>query len=105
VLAGFSFGAGVSLRAAQVADTEHLISVAPPVTRLAQPLRRPDCHWLIVQGDADALVDCGAVLAWAQAFDPPPEVRVFAGCDHFFHGRLHQLRAAVGAHFRHDQAA
>jgi alpha/beta superfamily hydrolase len=99
VLAGFSFGALVSLRAALLAGAEHLISVAPPVTRIAEPVRRPDCHWLLIQGDADDLVDCGEVLAWAGRFEPPPTVRVFAGGDHFFHGRLQELKAAVEAHF------
>jgi alpha/beta superfamily hydrolase len=102
VLAGFSFGAAVALRAALAAGAAHLISVAPPVARLPQPLPRPDCRWLLVQGDADQLVDCRDVLAWAQGFAPPPTVRVFPGCDHFFHGRLHELRAVVGADFGTD---
>ena len=100
VLAGFSFGAAVSLRAALVAGAEHLISVAPPVTRLTGPVSRPDCRWLLLQGDADELVDCREVLAWAARFAPPPTVRVFAGGDHFFHGRLHELKTAVEEHFR-----
>lgn len=100
VLAGFSFGALVSLRAALAAGAEHLISVAPPVTRLEGSVRRPDCRWLLVQGDADELVDCREVCAWAGRFEPPPTLRVFAGGDHFFHGRLHELKAAVEAHFR-----
>jgi uncharacterized protein len=99
VLAGFSFGALVALRAALVVEPEHLISVAPPVARLGEAVRRPDCHWLLIQGDADELVDCRDVLAWAERFEPPPTVRVFAGGDHFFHGRLHELKAAVAAHF------
>jgi alpha/beta superfamily hydrolase len=61
---------------------------------------RPDCRWLLLQGDADELVDCREVLAWAARFAPPPTVRVFAGGDHFFHGRLHELKTAVEEHFR-----
>jgi alpha/beta superfamily hydrolase len=99
VLAGFSFGALVSLRAALVAGPEDLISVAPPVMLLEGPVRRPDCRWLLVQGDADELVDCREVRAWAERFEPPPTLRVFGGGDHFFHGRLHELKAAVEAHF------
>jgi len=99
VLAGFSFGALVSLQAALSARVEHLISVALPVTRLAQPLSRPDCHWLLIHGDADELVDCREVLTWARRCEPPPTLRIFAGGDHFFHGRLAELKAAVAAHF------
>jgi alpha/beta superfamily hydrolase len=100
VLAGFSFGALVALRAALVAGTEQLISVAPAVTRLAVAVPRPAGQWLVVQGDADELVDCSDVQAWARAFEPPPTLRIFAGGDHFFHGRLHELQAAVVEHLR-----
>jgi len=96
VLAGFSFGAAVALRAASAADAAQLITVAPAVARLGVALPRPDCPWLLVIGDADELVDCAEVRAWAGRFQPPPTLRVFAGGDHFFHGRLQELRAAVG---------
>lgn len=102
VLAGFSFGALVALRAALVASPRYLVSVAPPAARLTEPLSRPDCPWLIVQGDADEVVDYREVIDWAGRFDPPPTVRVLAGGDHFFHGRLHELRAVVEAHFGAD---
>ncbi|MCC7464069.1 MAG: alpha/beta hydrolase [Gammaproteobacteria bacterium] len=100
LLAGFSFGAGVALRAALAASADGLITVAPAITRLGRELRRPQCPWLIVIGDADELVDCAQVRAWASAFQPPPVLRVFAGGDHFFHGRLQDLRAAVSEYLR-----
>jgi alpha/beta superfamily hydrolase len=56
----------------------------------------PECPWLIVQGDCDELVSHERVAAWAAGFAPPPRLLVLAGVDHFFHGRLHQLRNAVG---------
>lgn len=99
VLAGFSFGALVALRAALVAPPRYLVSVAPPVTKWTEPLSRPDCPWLVVQGDADEVVDCREVLKWAEAFERPPTVRVLAGGDHFFHGRLHELQTLVETHF------
>lgn len=98
VLAGFSFGAVVALRAAAAAGAAQLITVAPAVTRLGAALARPPCPWLLVMGDADELVDCAEVRAWAARFEPPPTLRLLAGVDHFFHGRLHELRTAVGAH-------
>jgi uncharacterized protein len=96
VLAGFSFGAMVALRAAAVAAPAQLITVAPAVTRAdyAQ-IARPDCPWLLIQGDADDVVDPAAVSAWAQRLNPPPVLKVLAGAGHFFHGRLHELRDAV----------
>jgi hypothetical protein len=96
VLAGFSFGAMVALRIAAAAQPERLITVAPPVTRAQlQDIAPPPCPWLIVQGEADELVDYREVQAWAARFDPPPLLRLLPGVDHFFHGRLHELRAAV----------
>jgi alpha/beta superfamily hydrolase len=48
-----------------------------------------------VQGDQDELVDFGTVRSWAAGYDAPPELSVFTGADHFFHGRLGELRVAV----------
>ncbi len=95
-LAGFSFGALVSYRAALETDTDQLISIAPPVDRLkglasAQPI----CPWLIIQGDADDVVSCDEVVAWVNELQPGPELIVFPGAGHFFHGQLIELRAAL----------
>lgn len=98
VLAGFSFGAAVALRAATAAGAAQLITVAPAVARLGTVLAQPPCPWLLVMGDADELVDCAEVRAWAARYEPPPVLRILAGVDHFFHGRLHELRTVVGEH-------
>ncbi len=100
VLAGFSFGAAVALRAALAAGAAQLITVAPAITHPGAAPLRPACPWLLVAGDADDLVDFGQLRAWAAAFQPPPTLRVLAGGDHFFHGRLQELRAAVSEHLR-----
>jgi alpha/beta superfamily hydrolase len=95
-LAGFSFGAMVSLGAAPAAVPARLISVAPAVTRAAfGSIARPPCPWLIVQGEADEIVDCRAVQAFAARFQPPPQLLVMPGVGHFFHGHLTQLRDAA----------
>jgi hypothetical protein len=93
-LAGFSFGAAVALRAAPRANARRLVTVAPPVARLGleKSPPRPDAAWLIVQGDADELVNAAEVARWAAAYSPPPELAVLAGAEHFFHGRLGDLR-------------
>jgi alpha/beta superfamily hydrolase len=96
VLAGFSFGAFVALRLALARDTSRLIIVAPPVGRFDfSGLHAPACPWLVVQGDADDLVDPSAVIAWVKRQEPAPELRVFPGVGHFFHGHLAELRDAV----------
>ena len=95
-LAGFSFGAAVSLAAAVHERPFALVTVAPPVGRLFDhEIEIPTCPWLIVQGDADELVDCDRVLEWVNQMQPGPQVSVLNGVDHFFHGRLVELRDIV----------
>ncbi len=95
-LCGFSFGAMVALLAAPQASPARLITVAPAVAnvRYAQ-VQQPPCPWLIVQGEADELVDYRAVSAFAARFTPPPVLRLLPGVDHFFNWKLAELRDAV----------
>jgi len=96
ILAGFSFGAFVALRLALARDAARLITVAPPVGRFDfSELHAPPCPWLVVQGDADDVVDPNAVIAWVRRQHPAPELRVVPGVGHFFHGHLAGLRDAV----------
>jgi alpha/beta superfamily hydrolase len=97
-IAGFSFGAAIAIRAAVRVPVDGLISVAPAVRRFAAGLAaQPQCPWLIVQGGADELVDVDDTIAWVNGLDPGPELLVLEGVDHFFHGRLNDLRAAAAA--------
>jgi len=92
-LAGFSFGAVVTVRAAASIQPARLVSIAPAVnilgTQLHQPPRMP---WLIVQGDADEIVPVDAVESWVTNLKPRPQLIVLPGVGHFFHGYLVQLR-------------
>ena len=74
-----------------------LVTVAPPVQRFDfTRLAAPRCPWLVVQGDADELVNHESVLGWTRALDPAPVVEILSGAEHFFHGRLTVLRSLVG---------
>ncbi len=95
-LAGFSFGSYVAARAAPQLHAQQLISVAPPVGRwdfsvLASPL----CPWLIIQGEADEVVDPEAVYAFVAAQPDPPTLVRMPETSHFFHRRLMDLRGAI----------
>ncbi len=95
-LGGFSFGAAIAVRAAVATDVDGLVSVAPAVYRFAGNLEgQPRCPWLIVQGDEDELVDVDETIAWVNALEPGPELVVMPGAEHFFHGRLSDLRDIV----------
>lgn len=98
VIAGFSFGAYVGLRLAQELRPRRLITIAPPVVRFDfTGLKAPTCPWLVVQGDADDVVDPRNVIDWVGGLDPRPDLVVMPGVGHFFHGRLLELRETVRA--------
>ena len=93
---GFSFGSFVAYGLAIAATAERLVTVAPPVQRFDfTQLAVPRCPWLVVQGDSDELVNHESVMRWTQGLQPPPEVALFPGADHFFHGRITALRETV----------
>jgi len=97
-VAGFSFGAFIAYRLAGARPVERLITIAPPVKRFDfhfEHYPAPTGHWAVIQGDADEVVDPAAVLEWARGATPPPRIQVIAGAEHFFHGRLADLKAAV----------
>ena len=95
-LGGFSFGAYVALRGSLRAGAQRLITVAPPVGRWDfSEVKLPVCPWLIIQGDSDELVDAVAMADWARGTGVPHRLVLLPGADHFFHGRLHELKDAV----------
>ena len=95
-LGGFSFGAAIAVRAAGSTDVDGLVSIAPAVQRIAGGLEsQPQCPWLIVQGDEDELVAVDDTIAWVNALQPGPELIVMQGAEHFFHGKLVELRQVV----------
>ncbi len=95
-VSGFSFGAAIAVKAAVATEINGLISVAPAIDRFASGLvSQPECPWLIVQGDQDELVDIEETVTWVDGLDPGPELLIVPGGEHFFHGRLVELRDAV----------
>ncbi len=97
-LAGFSFGAAIAIAAAVEARADGLVSVAPALSRVAGFAgRQPGCPWLVIQGDQDELVSVDDTIEWVNGLEPGPELEVFEGTEHFFHGKLVELRKAVEA--------
>ena len=95
-LAGFSFGSYVAYRAAAALPLRQLISVAPPVNRWDfAGLPVPQCPWLVVQGEADDVVDPAAVYAFVEKLATPPALVRMPDTGHFFHRRLLDLRGAI----------
>jgi alpha/beta superfamily hydrolase len=93
-LAGFSFGAGVQVLLAQRVKAEKLVLVGVAVTRFALP--PVQAGTLVIHGEQDETVPLATVLDWARPQDLP--VVLIPGADHFFHRKLHILRALVRSH-------
>lgn len=102
LLAGFSFGGFVSLRAAQAAQPRLQISIAPPFGGreayiALPPPPRPDCPWLVVHSRDDELVPYEDTRAALARYQPPPQLATLDGAGHFFHGRLGDLQQIADA--------
>ncbi|MEK6244401.1 MAG: alpha/beta fold hydrolase [Pseudomonadota bacterium] len=91
VLAGFSFGAVVQARLAQRIKPERMVLVGLAVKHLDAPPVPADT--IVIHGEEDTTALLADVLAWARPQDLP--VVVVPGADHFFHRRLHILRAII----------
>ena len=96
-LAGFSFGAYVSLRAWEPVRPDALISIAPPAGRGWDfaALRTPAERWLVVQGEQDEIVQPQAVYDWLATLPQAPVLIRMPDTGHFFHRKLIDLRGAL----------
>jgi len=107
IFAGFSFGAAVGLRAA-CADSRVVaaIGVGLPVTTVAEASEEPrvyaleflhDCAKpkLFVSGARDKFGPRPRLEALVASLPEPKKLVVIEGADHFFEGRLHELRNAI----------
>lgn len=95
-LGGFSFGGAVAIRAAAAREVARLVTAAPAIRRVTVDENSlPQCPWLIVQGDQDELVDPNDIQQWSRELRESPRLVLLNGVEHFFHGRLNELRQVV----------
>lgn len=94
LLAGFSFGGAIQAHVAQHLKPQKLILVAPSVVHFnAPPVIDHTENTLIIHGDQDDVVPLQSVLDWAAPQSQP--VVIVSGAEHFFHGRLLDIKRAV----------
>ncbi len=98
-LGGFSFGAYVALRAAARHPVARLLTVAPPVNLFPCPAPPATTAWLLIQGEADEIVPCEAVLHWSAGLHARPRIACLAEAGHFFHRRLGDLKRLLHEHW------
>lgn len=97
VIAGYSFGAWVGLRAG-AADPRaaKLVGVAPPVASrdhaFLETITKPT---LLVCGERDSHAPLEAMRALASRLPPPSALTVVTGADHFFRGLETDISGAV----------
>jgi uncharacterized protein len=96
ILAGFSFGASLVAQLAAKAPPHWLVLVGVGITRIMAP--PVPAGTLVIHGENDDTVPLAAVLDWARPQELP--VVVVPGAEHFFHRKLHILRALVHRNWR-----
>ncbi|MGH9545198.1 MAG: alpha/beta hydrolase [Terriglobales bacterium] len=104
IFAGFSFGAAVGLRAAcPDPRVKAAIGLGLPVSpiddrtydfRFLASCAKPK---LFVSGDRDQFGSRAQLEALVQTISGPKQLILIAGADHFFEGRLRELRDAIEA--------
>ena len=109
VCAGFSFGAAVGMRAA-CADSrvQAVIGAGTPVAPVAADSEEPrvysyeflqECRKpkLLISGARDQFGPRAKLEALVNSIPDPKKLVVIEGADHFFEGRLRELREAIEA--------
>jgi hypothetical protein len=107
IFAGFSFGAAVGLRAASSdARVQALIGVGTPVAPVAADSEAPRVYKfdflrecvkpkLFVSGARDQFGPRARLEELVASLPEPKKLVVIEGADHFFEGRLRELREAI----------
>ena len=90
-LAGFSFGAAMAAKLAPRVHPARMVLVGVAVTSFEVP--RVPAGTLVIHGERDETIPLAAVLDWARPQELP--VVLVPDADHFFHRKLHILRALV----------
>lgn len=101
VLAGFSFGTLVQSRVVERLKTadiavERLVFVGTAAGKWA--VQNVPADTIVIHGELDETIALADVLRWAESQELP--VTVVAGADHFFHRRLHIIRAIIERQWR-----
>lgn len=92
-LGGFSFGGAVAYSAANRVKAKQLLTIAPGITRFPSlAFNEPSMPWVIIQGEADEVIEPQAVYTWLGKHQAAYELIKLPEVGHFFHGRLMQLK-------------
>ena len=101
-LAGYSFGAGVAMKAAFAYETASALSVigrarVDPEDNIA---RRPALPVQFIIGERDRQMAPEHAETLNTELTVPPDMHIIAGADHFFGGREREIGSLVAGFFR-----
>jgi alpha/beta superfamily hydrolase len=101
-LAGYSFGAGVAMKAALQDDLPRAMSIVARARIDPEDDfgRRPSLPVLFVVGDQDQLMPPGQFDELSARLTTPPEMHIVRGADHFFQGHEREAGGLVAAFFQ-----
>jgi alpha/beta superfamily hydrolase len=99
LLAGYSFGATVALRAGlELAEVGTVIAVAPPIGMADLSfIVGTDKRVILIAGDRDAYCPAAEITALQKKLTGPSVLKLIAGADHFFGGYEAKLTSAIGS--------
>ena len=100
ILAGFSFGAYVSIFVAQKTNIDKLLLVGPAVGvyPIAAPIAFDVSKTFVLHGEEDEIIPLQNVFDWARPQSLP--VMVLPGAGHFFHGKLMILKNTLSQYLK-----
>ena len=102
-VAGYSFGAGIAIRATLLSNLTKAVCLIARAT--IDPdynfARRPDLPVLFVLGSVDKPMNTEQFMNLKTKLVTPPEVQIISGADHFFMGHEREVGEMVGSFFRH----
>lgn len=91
-LAGFSFGAYISLCVANQTPIKQLITIAPTVNWHDYTNLSFDGSWIVLVAEKDEVVPANQIYAWIKTLKHKPVILSFPEAGHFFNGQLVNLR-------------
>jgi uncharacterized protein len=97
VLAGYSFGAMVAMRAAaNVEEVTAIVAVAPPLGMIEpSALGAITKPVVLLAGDQDSYCPANRLVALAERLGPSAQLKLIPGADHFFGSREREITAAL----------
>lgn len=97
VLAGFSFGSYVVLKAQdKLVNVNALCTVAPPVGLYDfSNIKGIEKSWTLIQGGKDEVISAREVMDWSMSHEKQPDIYWRAQASHFFHGELIWLKNLI----------